>query len=302
MDTPGRSAATTTTGWGMVLSGAAAVVATVCEASPYPPLVPELALAGLSALFAAGWVVASYRADARDRERERDPLSKPYRETGRPNRALPYLIAFGIPVAAFAAFLTAFTVSPDYGRETERLERAGYDEYEVSVVRLAGDPEFHEGDQDRDPYYLTDLTLRIPYEAGPREVTVRGMYTRYKAPRPGTKVDVWFAPRDPATPVVEDGRRTSTRWFLVFFMGIWIWPLLLVAGSTIKGMSDTDDVHRLRRFDAGTHLPALAILLTGLVLLLPMAVGFEVAGFDRLPALLATLAPPLALTWVVKRY
>ncbi|MEX0169743.1 hypothetical protein [Streptomyces sp. LMG1-1-1.1] len=298
MDTPGRSAATSITGWGMVLSGAAAVVATVCEVSPYPPLIPELTLAGLSALFAAGWVVASHRADAR----ARDPLSKPYRESGRPNRALPYLFAFGIPVATFAAFLTAFTVSPDYGRETERLERAGYDEYEVSVVRLAGDPEFHEGDQDRDPYYLTDLTLRIPYEAGPREVTVRGMYTRYTAPRPGTKVDVYFAPRDPATPVVEDGMRTSTRWFLVVFLGLWIWPLILVAGSTIKSLSDEDDVHRLRRFDPGTHLPALAILLTGLVLLLPTAVGFEVAGFDQLPALLATLAPPLALLWVLKRY
>ncbi|MFJ5827836.1 DUF3592 domain-containing protein [Streptomyces sp. NPDC093089] len=298
MDTPGRSAATTITGWGMVLSGAAAVVAAVCELSPYPPLIAELALAWLSALFAAGWVVASYRAAAR----ARDPLSKPYRETRRPNRALPYLIAFGIPVAAFAAFLTAFTVSADHGRETERLERAGYDQYEVSVVRLAGEPGFHEGDQDQDPYYLTDLTLRIPYETGPREVTVRGMYTRHKAPRPGTKVDVYFAPRDPATPVVEDGRRTSTRWFLVFFLGLWIWPLLLVAGGVIKGLSDEDDVHRLRRFDAGTHLPALAILLTGLVLLLPKAVGFEVAGYDQLPALLATLAPPLALLWVVKRY
>lgn len=297
MSTPGRSAATTITGWGMVLSATAAVAASVGAVNPYPPLIPELALAGLAVLFAAGWVVASYRADAR----ARDPLAKDHRETRRPNRVLPYLIAFGVPVAAFAAFLTAFNVSADHGRETERLERAGYDEYEVSVVRLAGEPEFHEGDEDHDPYYLTDLTLRIPYEAGPREVTVRGMYTRHKSPRPGRKVNVYFAPRDPATPVLEDGRRTDLRQFLVFFMGIWIWPLILVAGSTIKGMSDVDEVHRLRRFDPGTHLPALGILLTGLVLLLPKALGFEVAGYDQLPALLATLAPPLALLWVVKR-
>ncbi|WP_369145064.1 DUF3592 domain-containing protein [Streptomyces sp. R44] len=297
MSTSARSAATAFTGWGMVLSGAAAVVAALWGVSPHPPLVPELALAGLAALFAAGWVLASYRAGAR----ERDPLHKPRPDTRKPNPVLRYVLCFGVPFATFAAFLTAFTVSGSYGRETERLERAGYAEYEVTVVRLAGEPEFHEGDEDHDPYYLTDLTLRIPYEAGPREVTVRGMYTRFKAPRPGRKVDVYFAPRDPNTPVVEDGRRSTVRLFLVAFLGLWIWPLILVAGFTIKAMGDANDLHRLRRFDPGVHLPALAVLLTGLVLLLPKALDFQVAGHDQLYALVSSLTPALALTWVVKR-
>ncbi|WP_225798987.1 hypothetical protein [Streptomyces sp. NK15101] len=64
---------------------------------------------------------------------------------------------------------------------------------------------------------------------------------------------------------------------------------------------DTDDLHRLRRFEPGVHLPALGILLAGLVLLLPMALEFQVAGLDRPLALLAVPAPALALTWLVKR-
>ncbi|SED06930.1 MFS transporter [Streptomyces sp. TLI_105] len=295
MSTSARSAATTFTGWGMVLSGAAAVVVAFWGVSPYPPLVPELLLAGLSALFAVGWVLASYRAAARDR----DPLRKPRPDTRYPNPVLRYVLCFGVPLATFAAFLTAFNVSGSYGRETERLERAGYDEYSVAVVRLAGEPEFHEGGEDHDPYYLTDLALRIPYEAGRREVTLRGVYTRSKAPRPGTKVDVYFAPRDPNTPVTEDGRRSTVRLFLIAFLGIWIWPLLLGVGFSLKGMSDDDDVHDLRRFSPGVHLPALAVLLTGLLLLLPKALDFQVAGHDQLYALISCLTPALALTWVV---
>ncbi|WP_395361347.1 DUF3592 domain-containing protein [Streptomyces sp. YH02] len=297
MSTPGRSAATTVTGWGMVLSWAATVAASLWAFSPYPPLIPELALAGVTVLFAVGWVVASYRA----RARARDPLSKPYRETRRPNRLLPYLIGFGIPFATFAAFLTVFTVSSSYGRETERLERVGYDEYRVGVVRLAGKPEFHPGDSDRDPYYLTDLTLRIPYEDGPREVTVPHMYTRHKPPVPGTEVDVYFAPRDPGTRVVENAERDDPRWIFLVFLGIWIWPLLLVAGGILTSVAKARRLHRLRRFRPDVHLPALGILLTGLVLLLPMALEFQVAGYDRLPALLACLTPALALTWAIKR-
>ncbi|MER7947621.1 hypothetical protein ABTY59_09570 [Streptomyces sp. NPDC096079] len=297
MSTPARGTAVTFTGWGMVLSGAAAVVAALWGTSPYPPLVPELALAGLSVAFAATWVAASCRAEARSR----DPLSKPRTDTRRPNPVLRYVLCFGVPLATFAALLTAFDVSGAYGRETERLERAGYDEYAVTVVRLASEPAPHRGGEDNDPYYLTDLTLRIPYEAGPRDVTVRGVYTRFKAPKPGTEVDVYFAPRDPGTPVVENGRRSTVRLFLVAFLGLWIWPLILVAGFTLKAMAEAEAVHRLRRFEAGVHLPALGILLTGLLLLLPKALDFQVAGHDQAFALASCLAPALALTWVVKR-
>ncbi|MFI1659100.1 hypothetical protein ACH4ZU_29965 [Streptomyces sp. NPDC020472] len=297
MSTSARSVATTLTGWGMVLSGAAAVVVTFRGVSPYPPLVPELLLAGLSALFAVGWVVASYRAEAR----ARDPLRKSRPDTRNPNPVLRYVLCFGVPLATFAAFVTAFNVSGSYGRETERLERAGYDAHSVAVVRLAGEPEFHEGGEDHDPYYLTDLTLRIPYEAGPREITLRGVYTRSKAPRPGTKVDVYFAPRDPGTPVTENGKRSTVRLFLVAFLGLLIWPLILATGFALKGAYDDDDVHDLRRFSPGVHLPALAILLTGLLLLLPKALDFQVAGHDQLYALLSCPTPALALTWVIKR-
>ncbi|MFD3571206.1 DUF3592 domain-containing protein [Streptomyces sp. NPDC058667] len=294
MTTPGRNKATTLTGWGMVLSGAAAVTASLRGVSPYPPFLPELALAGLTVLFAAAWVVTSYRSTTRD------PLGKPYRETRRPNPVLPYLFAFGVPLAALAAFMTAFTVSGPYGRETERLERAGYDRFQVSVVRLAGRPAFHPGDEDRAPYYLTDLTLRIPYADGPREVTVPGMYTRHRAPSPGQKVDVYFAPRDPGTGVTEDGDRDRHRRRSILVL-VLVCPFLLAVAIAMRWQMDVEALHRLRRFRPVVHLPALAILLTGLILLLPKALEFDVAGFDRLPAVLASLTPFLAQTWVALR-
>ncbi|MFC8918058.1 hypothetical protein ACFT5C_20040 [Streptomyces sp. NPDC057116] len=297
MSMPARSTATTLTGWGMVLSGAGAVAASVWGVSPYPPLVPELLLAGLAVVCAVGWVTASYRAAAR----ARDPLSKPYRESRKPNPVLPYLVSFGVPVATFAAILTAFTVSSSYGRETERLEAVGYDEYEVTVVRLAGKPEFHEGDQDRDPYYLTDLTLRIPYESGPREVTVPGVYTRHKPPAPGTEVEVHYAPRDPGTPVTDNGKRSSSvRFFLVAFLGLWIWPLILITGFGLKSYASAENLHRLRRFRPFVHLPAFGILLTGVVMLLPTALELEAAGYALPLALLSCLTPALATVWMVK--
>ncbi|MGW5777286.1 hypothetical protein [Streptomyces sp. NPDC003863] len=297
MFTPGRSAATSSTGWGMVLSAGAAVLVSLAGVSPHAPLTPALVLAGLSVLFAAAWVVASYRTATRTR----DPLAKPYRETRRPNRALRYVFGFGVAVATAAAFMAVFTIDSDYGHETERLERAGYDQYRVPVVRLVSKPKFHEGDDDVDPYYTTDLVLRIPYASGPREVTVRGMYTRVKPPVAGrTKVSAYFAPRDPEVPVVENGQR-DTRWFFLIPFAIWGGPWTLIAGGILSGSIDTDDVHRLRRFEPEVHLPALGVLLLGLVLLLPVALGFEVAGHDRLPALLAALTPALAFTWLVKR-
>ncbi|MFH8621347.1 hypothetical protein ACH4A8_05480 [Streptomyces vietnamensis] len=294
---PGRSAATSFTGWGMVLSAGAAVPVSLAGVSPHAPLIPASALAGLSVLFATAWVVASYRAGTRTR----DPLSKPYRETRRPNRALRYVLGFGVSVSTAAALMAVFTISGGYGRETERLEAAGYDEYRVPVVRLAGDPEFHEGDDDSDPYYTTDLVLRIPYETGPREVTVRGMYTRFEPPVAGrTKVDAYFAPRDPEAPVVEYGRRDTT-WSYLLVFAFWGAPWTLIAGGILSGCMYDEELHRLRRFEPEVHLPALGILLVGLVLLLPVAMGFEVAGHDRLPALLAVPAPALAFTWLAKR-
>ncbi|MER5201794.1 hypothetical protein [Streptomyces sp. NPDC002825] len=297
MYTPGRSTATTFTGWGMVLSAGAAVLVSLAGVSPHAPLIPALALAGLSVLCAAAWVVASYRAAGRTR----DPLAKPYRETRRRNRALRYVFGFGVSLSTAAALMAVFTVGSEYGRETERLERAGYDEYRVPVVRLVSKPEFHEGDDDADPYYTTDLVLRIPYASGPREVTVRGMYTREKPPVAGrTKVDAWFAPRDPEVPVVENGLRDKWWLFSVVF-AVWGGPWTLIAGGILSGTTDAAGLHRLRRFEPGVHLPALDILLVGLALLLPVTVGFEVAGYDRLPALFACLTPGLAFTWLAKR-
>ncbi|MFF9849490.1 hypothetical protein [Streptomyces litmocidini] len=297
MYTPGRSAATTFTGWGMVLSAWAAVLVSLAGVSPYPPLVAPLALAGLAVLFAAAWVVASYRAAAR----ARDPLAKPYRETRRPNRVLRYVFGFGVSFATAAAILTIFVDSSAYGRETERLERVGYGPYKVPVVRLAGDPVFHEGGEDRDPSYTTDLVLRIPYESGSREVTVRGLHTRLKPPVPGrTKVEVYFAPRDPAVPVVENGTRDG-RLFVLIAFAIWGGPWVLIVGGGLTGHMDVDDLHRLRRFEPDVHLPALGILLAGLVLLLPVALEFDVAGLDWPLALLAVLTPALAFTWLAKR-
>lgn len=298
MITRGRSRATWTTGWGMVLSAGGAVGCALAGVSPYPPLIVPLALAGLSAVCAAAWVLASYR-DAR--RRDRDPLAKPYGEPRRPNRVLRFVFGFGVAFATAAAFLTVFTESSAHGRETERLERVGYDAYEVLVVRLAGKPAYHEAGEDNGPYYTTDLVLRIPYASGPREVAVRGVATHSEPPVPGrTKVEVHFAPRDPEVPVTVRGSHDDGSTFLVLF-AVFGGPWVLLAGGAMTACMDTDGLHRLRRFEPYVHLPALGVLLTGLLLLLPVALEFDVAGHDRLPAALACLTPALAFTWLAKR-
>jgi len=281
----------------MVLSAWAPVLSSPANVPPSPPLVAPLALAGLAVLFAAAWVVSSYRAGARSL----GPLTKPYSRTRRTNRVLRYVFGFGISFATAAALLTIFVDSSAYGRETERLERVGYGRYEVPVVRLAGEPVFHEGDEDRDPSYTTDLVLRIPYDSGPREVTVRGLYTRLEPPVPGrTKVEVYFAPLDPGVPVVEDGTRDG-RLFGMIALAALVGPWVLIVGGGLTGYMNVHSLHRLRRFEPGVHLPALGILLTGLVLLLPVALEFEAAGLARPLAALAALTPGLAFTWMVKR-
>ncbi|MFE1383648.1 hypothetical protein ACFW6S_32355 [Streptomyces sp. NPDC058740] len=298
MITSGRSRATWAAGWGMVLSGAGAVGCSLAQVSPYPPLTAPLALAGLSVLCATAWVIASHRSTS---GRHRNPQAKPYRETRRPNRVLRYVLGFGVAFATTAAFLTLFTESSAYGREGERLERVGYGAYKVGVVRLAGEPRYHEEGEDNDAYYTTDLTLRIPYASGPREVTVRDVDTRLTPPVPGrTKVEVHFAPLDPEVPVTV-GDAHDDRWAFLVLFAVFGGPWVVIVGGVLTACMDAEGLHRLRRFEPHVHLPALGILLAGVVLLLPVALEFEVAGHDRLPAAFAFLAPPLAFTWLAKR-
>lgn len=89
-------------------------------------------------------------------------------------------------------------------------------------------------------------------------------------------------------------------WLLIVF-AVAVVPWFIVPIFIIKSQTDPERLHALRRFRPGVHLPALAILLTGVVLLLPTALEFEVAGFHRLPAAVAALTPALAMRSAVRR-
>ncbi|MFG3194110.1 hypothetical protein [Streptomyces omiyaensis] len=309
MYTSGGRAATTVCGWGMVVSAGAALACSLGGVSPYPPLVPEVALAGTSALFAVAWAVASCR-----RPKERDLFADRPRKDRRPrgsgsggppgprgtDAALPYVFGFGVALATIAAFLTVFTPSTARGQWEERMLAAGYGEFEVPVVRLAGEPELVPESQDNDAYYLTDVVVRVPFTAGPREAVVRKLYSAPEPPSPGDEVAVHYAPGAPDGPVTEHDQVEEGALFLNFGLAVWVWPWVVIAGVIMKSQMEPSDLRRLRRFRPAVHLPALGILLTGLVLLLPMALGFSVAGYDQLPAFLASFTPALALTWVVR--
>ncbi|MCP3760427.1 hypothetical protein [Streptomyces sp. TBY4] len=291
---PGRSKWTGITGWLMVGSASAAIGCALTPVSPYPPLTAELVFAGASAVFAACWVVASYRART-------GPLDKPPPPAGyrAGDERLAYLFAIGVPFAVAAALVVLCTGSSANGKEIERLDRVGYAERKVEIVRLAGEPAFTPPREDVHGWYNTDLVVRAAFDSGPREALLKGFETS-RSPEPGMRVTAHFAPAHPEEGVAE--RPFMTRAWLgdpiAAFFGLLIFG---GAAAITKSFMDPSDMENLRRFRPGTHLPALAILLCGLVLLLPVSLEFPVAGFHRLSALLASLTPVLALTWVVRR-
>ncbi|MEU3723023.1 hypothetical protein [Streptomyces sp. NPDC031705] len=292
---PGRTRWTTTTGWLMLASAVAAVLCALVGVSPYPPLTTETSLAGASVLFAACWVAASLHAR---RLPPKADLRK--RPPGRRNRALIHVIAFGVPLATFAALIMCFTESGEEGRRTERLERAGYDRHEARIVRLAGEPEHTPATDDGNEHYTTDVIVRVPYDSGPRDVAVAGVHTG-KRPEPGATAEVYFAPAHPEVGVGTSPVRAPAGLLVTAIFLITLGPWPFIAGAAIKSSMEPEYVDRLRRFDARTHLPALGLLLLGVLALLPVALGVPVAGFTRLWAPLALPAPALALTWVARR-
>ncbi|MFJ4779263.1 hypothetical protein [Streptomyces sp. NPDC088762] len=306
---PGRSRWTTTTGTLMVASALGAIACALVGVSPYPPLTVEVGLAGASAFFAGCWVVASYRArvgpPAPWGALDKPPatVTRPAKPPAprRPGNLLRYVFAFGVPLATAAALVVAFTVSGEEGRRAERLQRAGWEHHEVSIVRLTGPPDHTPPSDDTDGYYNTDVIVRVPYESGPRDVTLEAAYTR-EAPEPGMAVDTYYSPGHPELGVGSRPVPEHMGVFVLVMLAIVGGPWFIIGGALIKTQAKPEDLRRLRRFHPATHLPALAILLAGLVLLLPVALEFEVAGLRRLPAFLASLTPGLAVTWVVRRF
>ncbi|MEU9852237.1 hypothetical protein [Streptomyces sp. NPDC047974] len=282
-----RNAWTHVTGWGMLLSATAAVGSALWGVSPYPPLLTEAGLAALAVLFAAAWIVASRRTR---------------RPTGLPSAAgggLRWLVAWLVPLATMACFDLGFMVSPEYGRETARLEAARFARYSVTVVRLAGDPVRGANASDEPVYFETDLVLRLPYDDGPREVTVPGMYTRHDPPKAGASIDVFYAPGDarPDSPVLEDGRRWGTGVLGTRLLLFTLFPVVF-AGAILTGVLKHEMTGGVRRFTPSAHLPALGILLLGLLLLLPTALGLDPAGLARPAAFLSCVTPGAALAWL----
>ncbi|MFB7512698.1 hypothetical protein [Streptomyces sp. NPDC056144] len=276
----------------MLLSATGAVGCALWGVGPYPPLRVELALAALAVLFAVAWIAASRRAPER---------------TGRPpaaGRGLIWLIAWLVPLATLACFDLGFMVSPEYGQETERLEAARYGRYSVPVVRLAGAPVKGDNASDEPDFYETDLVLRLPYDSGPREVTVPGMYTRYDPPKPGMSIDAYYAPGDPRpdSPVLEDGRRWGTGVIGTRLLLITLLPAIF-AGSILTGsLSYALPRTTARRFTPDVHLPVLGILLLGLLLLLPTALGWDAGGLAQPAAFLACAVPGSALAWAWRSF
>ncbi|WP_330297023.1 hypothetical protein [Streptomyces sp. NBC_00503] len=289
---PGRSRWTTATGWLMLTSALGALVCTLLRLSPYPPLTPALACAGASAFFACCWIAASYAARP-------GPLEKAVPDPRAPGRILPYVFAIGVPLATAAALSVAITPSSAYGQRAERLERAGWDRHEAEVVRLTGEPDCTAPDDDVQQCF-TDLVLRIPYTSGTREVSMPGMRTR-TAPEPGWELTVYYAAGDPEVGVGTEPARDQVKWWLLLIFAVAVVPWFVLPMFFIRAQLEPGRVHTLRRWRPRTHLPALGHLFGGLVLLLPAALEVPVAGFMRLPALLAALTPGLALRSVAKR-
>ncbi|MFF9428021.1 hypothetical protein [Streptomyces sp. NPDC014746] len=278
---------TTFTGWGMLLSAAGAVGCVLWGIGPYPPLITETGLAALAVVFAVAWIVASRRAP---------------QHTGLPpdkGRALVWLVAWLVPLATMACFNLGFMVSPEYGRETERLEAARYGKYSVPIVRLAGDPVRGDNASDEPVFFETDLVLRIPYDSGPREVTVPKMYTRHQPPKAGMTIAAYYAPGDPRpdSPVGEGGRRWGTGVISSRMLLITLMPVIF-AGATLTATLSYEMPRGAGRFTPSVHLPALGILLLGLLLLLPTALGWEAGGLTRPAAFLSCVTPGAALAWI----
>ncbi|MFH7595780.1 hypothetical protein WDV06_11850 [Streptomyces racemochromogenes] len=299
---PRRTRWTATTGWLMLASALGAVVCSLAGVSPYPPLAVESALAAASALFAAGWAAASHLAGRRPPKVSlvKAPPGPAAPAARRPGHVLRYLLSFGVPFATAAAVVVAVTGSSEEGRRTERLERAGYDRHGAEIVRLTGEPDRTPPTDDHDGYYETDAILRVPYDDGPREVPVRAVLTQ-DAPAPGASVDVWFAPAHPEVGVGTRSVFHRTAPLVTVGLCALLGPWLIIAGASLASELSPAALRRLRRFEPATHLPALAVLLLGVLALLPVALGTEVAGFSRLWTVLAVPAPALAVVWVARR-
>ncbi|MFE5482924.1 hypothetical protein [Streptomyces sp. NPDC056527] len=299
----GRSVWTTLSGWGMVLSAAWAIGCVLWGVGSYPPLYFETAVAGLSLLFAAAWIISSRRAPRRKSYWPRRGLAsiRPFRDASADDgeysgRALVWFIALLVPLATLACFAVGLMVSPEYGRETARLDAAGWGEHPATVVRLFGDPVQGQDHSDGPVYYETDLVLRIPYVDGPREVTKRALVTRH-APKAGTTIQLFYAPGDPRpqSPVLTDGRRQRPGLGNLNFYLLLGLVLMVPPTAILKGALDWDMAPRVRRFRPVVHLPAFGFLVLGLLLLLPNALGWESAGPA---AFLSCVTPGAALAWV----
>ncbi|MFE4637156.1 hypothetical protein ACFRJ1_27770 [Streptomyces sp. NPDC056773] len=290
---PGHSRWTGVTGWLTVGCALAAILCALLSVSAYPPLTAELCFAGASAVFAGCWVVASYRARV-------GPLDKPRPLPGRrpTDRVLNWLFAFGVPFAVAAAWMVGATGSSADGMERDRLERIGYERREVEIVRPVGDPSYTPGNEGPGSW-TADLLVRVPFTTGPRELVLEG-YTSSQRPAQGMRVDAYYAPGHPEEGASEYWELELGLAFGYFMAAIFVLPFLIGAGAWIKSETFDFQMESLRRFRPVLHLPVLGILLCGLVLLLPVALEFEVSGYDRLPAFLAGLTPLLALAWVVR--
>ncbi|MFB6523923.1 hypothetical protein [Streptomyces sp. NPDC056401] len=291
---PGHSRWTGVTGWLTVGCALAAILCALLSVSPYPPLTAELCFAGASAVFACCWVVASYRARV-------GPLDKPRPLPGsRPtDRVLSWLFAFGVPFAVAAAWMVGITGSSAEGMERERLQRIGYEQREVEIVRPVGDPVYSPPGDDTAGFWTADLLVRVPFTTGPRELVLEG-YTTSRRPAQGMDVDAFYAPGHPEEGAAEHWSLDLGLAMVYVFAAIFVLPFLIGAGAYIKSEMYSSLVEDLRRFRPVLHLPVLGILLCGLALLLPVALEFEVGGYNRLPAFLAGLTPLLALAWAAR--
>ncbi|MDT9690510.1 hypothetical protein Q5762_19625 [Streptomyces sp. P9(2023)] len=292
-----RSVWTSLTGWGMAVSVAGAIGCVLWGVAPYPPLYAEMGFAALFVLFAAAWIVSSRRAPGRNSYwRRRGPVNTPL-SSEYLGRAPVWLLAWLVPPATLACLAMGLMVSPEYGRETARLNAARYGEHPATVVRLAGDPVQGDNASDEPVFFHTDLVLRIPYDSGPREVTMAGMYTRNAPPKTGMTIEVYYAPGDPRpdSPVLTDGRRDRPGVFHSFT--VFGFVLVIPAGALLTGALGWELTPRVRRFTPDVHLPAFGIVALGLLLLLPTAIGWEAAGLARPAAFLACVTPGAALAW-----
>ncbi|KNB52321.1 hypothetical protein AC230_12325 [Streptomyces caatingaensis] len=266
--------------------------------SELPWFLAATAVCGLFWILASVLVRMQRRARLRRKtwRRRYEPWPEPPR-----SRALCWVLGFGIALTSAAALTQG--VGPDgaEGKWLSEVSRAGGHTRELRVAKVVGQPETTGARTDDVEEFSSTIVVTVPFDSGPRQVTVEGVRTQGELAQ-GRTIELLYAPSRPdlgvRPPVDKDISSTVGR--LIALPLIWI--LTLTAGlSTAVAMHRREAaVAQTRRFEPWVHLPAALLLVCGALLVVPLLTGFPDTGTGWSLAIGSALTPWLALAWVAR--